>query len=95
MAHVRTDGLHTAKAPSSRCVGVGGGGGNAVTHMVNAGIEGVDFICINTDAQALKHSKVKTRAADRLRTSPRAWAPAPTRKSAARPRWKIATASSS
>jgi cell division protein FtsZ len=43
-----------------KVVGVGGGGGNAVTHMVNSGIEGVDFICINTDAQALKHSKVKT-----------------------------------
>jgi cell division protein FtsZ len=42
-----------------KVVGVGGGGGNAVTHMVNAGIEGVDFVCINTDAQALKHSKVK------------------------------------
>src|SRR4051794_10853188 len=43
-----------------KVVGVGGGGGNAVTHMVNSGIEGVDFICINTDAQALKHAKVKT-----------------------------------
>jgi cell division protein FtsZ len=43
-----------------KVVGVGGGGGNAVTHMVASGIEGVDFICINTDAQALKHSKVKT-----------------------------------
>ncbi|HWJ05176.1 MAG TPA: cell division protein FtsZ [Steroidobacteraceae bacterium] len=42
-----------------KVVGVGGGGGNAVTHMVNSNIEGVDFICINTDAQALKHSKVK------------------------------------
>lgn len=42
-----------------KVVGVGGGGGNAVTHMVNAGIDGVDFICLNTDAQALKHSKVK------------------------------------
>ena len=42
-----------------KVIGVGGGGGNAVTHMVNAGIEGVDFICLNTDAQALKHSKVK------------------------------------
>jgi cell division protein FtsZ len=42
-----------------KVVGVGGGGGNAVTHMVNSGIEGVDFVCINTDAQALKHSKVK------------------------------------
>jgi len=42
-----------------KVVGVGGGGGNAVTHMVSSGIEGVDFVCINTDAQALKHSKVK------------------------------------
>jgi cell division protein FtsZ len=42
-----------------KVIGVGGGGGNAVTHMVNAGIDGVDFICLNTDAQALKHSKVK------------------------------------
>ena len=42
-----------------KVVGVGGGGGNAVTHMVGSGIEGVDFVCINTDAQALKHSKVK------------------------------------
>jgi len=43
-----------------KVVGIGGGGGNAVTHMVTSGIEGVDFVCINTDAQALKHSKVKT-----------------------------------
>ena len=43
-----------------KVLGVGGGGGNAVSHMVNSGIEGVDFICINTDSQALKHSKVKT-----------------------------------
>ena len=42
-----------------KVVGVGGGGGNAVTHMVGSGIEGVEFVCINTDAQALKHSKVK------------------------------------
>lgn len=43
-----------------KVIGVGGGGGNAVSHMVAAGIEGVDFLCINTDAQALQHSKVKT-----------------------------------
>jgi cell division protein FtsZ len=43
-----------------KVIGVGGGGGNAVTHMVASGIEGVDFICVNTDAQALKASKVKT-----------------------------------
>ena len=34
-----------------KVLGVGGGGGNAVSHMVNSGIEGVDFMCINTDAQ--------------------------------------------
>ncbi len=43
-----------------KVLGVGGGGGNAVSHMVNVGIEGVDFICANTDAQALKNAKVKT-----------------------------------
>ena len=39
-----------------KVIGVGGGGGNAVAHMVNSGIEGVDFICANTDAQALNLS---------------------------------------
>jgi cell division protein FtsZ len=43
-----------------KVIGVGGGGGNAVSHMVTSGIEGVDFICINTDSQALKASKIKT-----------------------------------
>jgi cell division protein FtsZ len=36
-----------------KVMGVGGGGGNAVKHMVASGIEGVDFVCANTDAQAL------------------------------------------
>ena len=43
-----------------KVIGVGGGGGNAVQHMVNAQIEGVEFVCANTDAQALKSSAVKT-----------------------------------
>lgn len=43
-----------------KVIGVGGGGGNAVQHMVRTGIEGVDFICINTDAQALKKTEAKT-----------------------------------
>lgn len=42
-----------------KVVGVGGGGGNAVEHMVAENIEGVDFICANTDAQALRNSKAK------------------------------------
>ena len=37
-----------------KVIGVGGGGGNAVNHMVKSGIDGVQFICANTDAQALK-----------------------------------------
>jgi len=43
-----------------KVIGVGGGGGNAVAHMVDTGIEGVDFICANTDAQALKSARVRT-----------------------------------
>ena len=43
-----------------KVIGVGGGGGNAVAHMITSGIDGVEFMCINTDSQALKHAKVKT-----------------------------------
>ena len=43
-----------------KVIGIGGGGGNAVAHMMNSGIEGVDFICANTDAQALRCAQVKT-----------------------------------
>ena len=41
-----------------KVVGVGGGGGNAVEHMVRESIEGVEFISINTDAQALRKTSV-------------------------------------
>jgi cell division protein FtsZ len=40
-----------------KVVGVGGCGGNAVDHMIEAGVQGVEFICANTDAQALKRNK--------------------------------------
>ena len=43
-----------------KVVGVGGCGGNAVDHMINEGVEGVEFICANTDSQALKRNKAKT-----------------------------------
>jgi cell division protein FtsZ len=43
-----------------KVIGVGGGGGNAVNHMLTGEIEGVDFICANTDAQALRNSEVRT-----------------------------------
>ena len=44
---------------SIKVIGVGGGGGNAVQNMVEAGVEGVEFICANTDSQALDKSDVK------------------------------------
>jgi len=40
-----------------KVVGVGGCGGNAVDHMIDRGVDGVEFICMNTDAQALKRSR--------------------------------------
>lgn len=43
-----------------KVVGVGGGGGNAVEHMMTHKIEGVEFICANTDAQALRNSSAHT-----------------------------------
>ncbi|HIL92969.1 MAG TPA: cell division protein FtsZ [Cycloclasticus sp.] len=43
-----------------KVIGVGGGGGNAVNHMVSSAIDGVEFICANTDAQALKNTPVRT-----------------------------------
>ena len=42
-----------------KVIGVGGCGGNAVDHMINNGVSGVEFIVANTDAQALKRSQVK------------------------------------
>lgn len=42
-----------------KVIGVGGGGGNALEHMLAQDIEGVEFICANTDAQALKNSSAK------------------------------------
>ena len=43
-----------------KVIGVGGGGGNAVKHMISNNVEGVDFICANTDAQALADIQSKT-----------------------------------
>lgn len=44
-----------------KVVGIGGGGGAAVNRMIEEGITGVDFVAINTDAQALHHSKAKNK----------------------------------
>jgi len=43
-----------------KVVGVGGGGGNAVQHMVTSNVEGVEFICANTDAQALRNVNARS-----------------------------------
>ncbi|WP_111657267.1 cell division protein FtsZ [Isoalcanivorax indicus] len=43
-----------------KVVGVGGGGGNAVDHMVRSNVDGVEFICANTDAQALRNATART-----------------------------------
>ncbi|MCK5926262.1 MAG: cell division protein FtsZ, partial [Methylococcales bacterium] len=43
-----------------KVIGIGGGGGNAVNHMVDSSIDGVQFICANTDAQALRRLSVDT-----------------------------------
>lgn len=45
---------------SIKVIGVGGGGSNAVEHMIDDGVEGVEFICANTDLQALRNSRAKT-----------------------------------
>ena len=42
-----------------KVMGVGGGGGNAVDHMMNANIQGVEYICANTDAQVLSKMGAK------------------------------------
>src|SRR5690625_6519639 len=49
-----TDQLATIKV-----IGVGGGGNNAVNRMIDHGVEGVEFIAVNTDAQALNLSKAE------------------------------------
>ena len=49
----------TAPNAVIKVVGVGGGGGNAVAHMVNSSLDGVEFICANTDAQAIRGTGAK------------------------------------
>src|SRR6188508_169669 len=47
--------------PIIKVIGVGGGGGNSVNTMIEAGVEGVDFICANTDCQVLEASMAGTK----------------------------------
>lgn len=49
-----------AGMPKIKVIGLGGGGGNAVDYMLRSDVEGVEFVCANTDVQALKNSAVDT-----------------------------------
>ena len=51
---------HSSNHASIKVIGVGGGGGNAIEHMIAASIEGVEFVCANTDAQAMEKSSAST-----------------------------------
>lgn len=59
--HGRDKDLPTENFAQIKVIGVGGGGSNAVNRMIEAGVKGVDFIAVNTDAQALVHSQAPTR----------------------------------
>lgn len=50
----------TAHNANIKVIGIGGGGGNAIEHMIAESIDGVDFVCANTDAQALTRSSART-----------------------------------
>ena len=58
-----------------KVVGVGGGGGNAINRMVDAGVKGVEFIAINTDKAALLKSKAIKKFKSVIRPLP-VWVPA-------------------
>ena len=49
-----------AQGTMIKVIGVGGGGGNAVEHMIRSGVQNVEFICANTDAQALNRSTARS-----------------------------------
>ncbi len=70
--------------PRITVFGVGGAGGNAVNNMITAGLQGVDFVVANTDAQALTMSKAE-RIIQMGVQVPKVSAPARSRRSAARP----------
>ena len=76
-----------------KVVGAGGGGTNAVSRMVDAGLKGVEFIAVNTDVQALQSCEADIKLADRAQAHQRASAPGPTPRSAPAPRPRRATTS--
>lgn len=54
-------GLFESKKAKIKVIGVGGGGGNAINHMVRSGLKDVDFIAVNTDAQDLRRNQAPVR----------------------------------
>ena len=76
-----------------KVIGVGGGGSNAVNRMIEAGIEGIEFLVANTDLQALKRSKapIKIQLGSKLT---KGLAPAPTQMLEKKPRLKTPRRSS-
>ena len=58
MANFELDNDYDGVEVTIKVIGVGGGGGNAVNRMIEGGMQGVDFISINTDAQALRKTAV-------------------------------------
>src|SRR4028118_1205029 len=63
---------HTDFSPRITVIGVGGGGTNAVNNMIAAGLDGVEFVVANTDAQALQHPRRGRRGRRRPPPAPRA-----------------------
>ena len=59
---------HTDFTPRITVIGVGGGGTNAVNNMIAMGLDGVEFVVANTDAQALVHSQAPSAACSSART---------------------------
>jgi cell division protein FtsZ len=59
--HGRDNPIPAENFAQIKVIGVGGGGSNAINRMIQAGVKGVDFIAVNTDAQALVHSDAPTR----------------------------------
>lgn len=61
MFEIASGGGTLSEGAKIKVIGVGGGGGNALNNMIEAGLEGVEFICANTDAQAINQNLAPTR----------------------------------
>jgi cell division protein FtsZ len=75
-----------------KVMGVGGGGSNAVNRMIDAGLEGIEFLVANTDVQALEQSKASLKLQS-ARNSPKGSVPAPIPRSEGKLRSKTRTKS--